>query len=117
MTPNLLHDWERYTTDYGRKRANTRRTGGNVEEKSEKRQTTPELSETESQRKQKEYEERTKGKKKAQIESQKEQTRAEDREKGIYFHAGVPKYRGQTNMNMVENKTTIALLNLQVLMI
>ena len=47
--------------------------------------------------KQKEYEERTKGKKKAQIESQKEQTRAEDREKGIYFHAGVPKYRGQTN--------------------
>ncbi len=40
--------------------------------------------------KQKEYEERTKAKKKAQIESQKEQIRAEDREKGIYFHAGVP---------------------------
>lgn len=40
--------------------------------------------------KQKEYEERTKTKKKAQIESQKEQIRAEDREKGIYFHAGVP---------------------------
>ncbi len=36
--------------------------------------------------KQKEYEERTKAKKKAQIESQKEQIRAEDREKGIYFH-------------------------------
>ena len=40
--------------------------------------------------KQKEYEERTKAKKKAQIESQKEQVRAEDRENGIYFHAGVP---------------------------
>ena len=40
--------------------------------------------------KQKEYEERTKAKKKAQIDSQKEQIRAEDREKGIYFHAGVP---------------------------
>ena len=39
--------------------------------------------------KQKEYEEHTKGKKKAQIESKKEQIRAEDREKGIYFHAGV----------------------------
>ncbi len=39
--------------------------------------------------KQKEYEERTKAKKKAQIESQKEQIRAEDRENGIYFHAGV----------------------------
>ncbi len=40
--------------------------------------------------KQKEYEERTKAKKKAQIDSQKEQIRAEDREKGIYFYAGVP---------------------------
>ena len=40
--------------------------------------------------KQKEYEERTKAKKKAQIDSQKEQIRAEDREKGVYFHAGVP---------------------------
>ena len=40
--------------------------------------------------KQKEYEERTKAKKKAQIESKKEQIRAEDREKGVYFHAGVP---------------------------
>lgn len=40
--------------------------------------------------KQKEYEERTKAKKKAQIDSQKEQIRAEDREKGIYFHVGVP---------------------------
>ncbi|MEY8336300.1 recombinase family protein, partial [Lachnospiraceae bacterium 47-T17] len=40
--------------------------------------------------KQKEYEERTKAKKKAQIESQKEQIIVEDREKGIYFHAGVP---------------------------
>lgn len=38
--------------------------------------------------KQKEYEERTKAKKKAQIDSQKEQIRAKDREKGIYF----PKY-------------------------
>ena len=40
--------------------------------------------------KQKEYEERTKAKKKAQIDSQKEQIRTEDREKGIYFHAGLP---------------------------
>ena len=40
--------------------------------------------------KQKEYEERTKAKKKAQIESQKEQIRAEDREKGIYYHSVVP---------------------------
>ena len=40
--------------------------------------------------KQKEYEERTKAKKKAEIESKKEQIRAEDREKGIYFHVGVP---------------------------
>ena len=40
--------------------------------------------------KQKEYEERTKGKKKAQIDEQKKQIRAEDREKGIYFHTGVP---------------------------
>ena len=39
--------------------------------------------------KQKEYEERTKAKKKAEIENKKEQIRAEDREKGIYFHAGV----------------------------
>ena len=40
--------------------------------------------------KQKEYEERTKAKKKAQIDSQNEQIRAEDRERGVYFHAGVP---------------------------
>lgn len=38
--------------------------------------------------KQKEYEERTKAKKKAQIESPKEQIRAKDREKGIYHFAG-----------------------------
>ena len=40
--------------------------------------------------KQKEYEERTKAKKKVQMDEQKEQIRAEDREKGIYIHAGVP---------------------------
>lgn len=42
-------------------------------------------------RKQKEYEERTKAKKKVQIESQKERIRTEDKEKGIYFHEGVPR--------------------------
>ena len=51
---------------------------------------TPEELKRKANGKQKEYEERTKGRKKAQIESQKEQIRAEDREKGIYFHAGVP---------------------------
>ena len=38
--------------------------------------------------KQKEYEERTRARKKAQMDSQKEQIRAEDREKGVYYLAG-----------------------------
>ena len=64
--------------------------------------------------KQKEYEERTKGRKKAQIESQKEQIRAEDREKGIYFHAGVPNIprasRRQYKMFYSEKAMTVTII-------
>jgi len=58
--------------------------------------------------KQKEYEERTKGKKKAQIESKKEQIRAEDREKGysnvviVFFHAVIT-VRNELLFPKVEN--------------